>query len=123
MTGRRSHGLGTPQESTSDRHFAVDRGRCIDNSTSLCMYTCMATKTISVDLEAYEQLRRARATERESFSQVIKRAVWMPKQGTAGRLLATTRASAGILSDEQLDRLDRAQEMDVEAPDRWRETD
>jgi predicted CopG family antitoxin len=86
------------------------------------MYACMATKTISVDLEAYERLRRARATERESFSQVIKRAVWMPKQGTAGRLLATTQAIAGTLSEADLDRLDRAQEMDVEAPDRWKET-
>jgi len=83
----------------------------------------MATKTISVDLEAYEQLRRARTTARESFSQVIKRAVWMPKQGTAGRLLSTTRAMVGTLSEADLDRLDRAQEMEIEAPDRWRETD
>lgn len=37
----------------------------------------MATKTISVDVEAYERLKNARR-KNESFSQVIKRVVPVP---------------------------------------------
>jgi predicted CopG family antitoxin len=37
----------------------------------------MATKTISIDVEAYERLSAVR-TENESFSQVIKRVVPRP---------------------------------------------
>ena len=37
---------------------------------------CMATKTISLKLDAYEKLRAARRQPTESFSQVILRARW-----------------------------------------------
>lgn len=37
----------------------------------------MATKTISIDLEAYERLKAVQK-ENESFSQTIKRVVWTP---------------------------------------------
>jgi len=79
----------------------------------------MPTKTISVDLEAYERLRRARSSARESFSQIIKRAVWTPEPGTAGQLLALTRAQGECLPAAALDALDRMQDEDVPAPDRW----
>ncbi len=38
------------------------------------MIPCMATKTISLELDAYEHLSRARRHERESFSSVVRRA-------------------------------------------------
>ncbi|HEV2296115.1 MAG TPA: antitoxin VapB family protein [Tepidisphaeraceae bacterium] len=37
----------------------------------------MATKTISIDIEAYERLKAVQK-ENESFSQTIKRVVWNP---------------------------------------------
>jgi len=81
----------------------------------------MATKTISVDLEAYQRLRRAKSSPRESFSQVIKRAIWQPKQGTAGQLLESIRAAGTAVgpAEETLDQLDRLQESDAPTPDRW----
>ena len=67
----------------------------------------MATKTISIDLEAYERLRRARRLPNESFSKVIKRAEW-PLQRTAGALLSAMAKIAPVDKDV-IDRLDTVQ--------------
>ena len=82
------------------------------------MHAQMATKTISLDLEAYECLRRARLDERESFSRVIKRALWPAPAGTAGAMLAW-RGEAGELEEEVLERLDAAQDADAPAESKW----
>jgi hypothetical protein len=37
---------------------------------------CMAIKTISLEIDAYERLRGAKRGPRESFSQVVRRAHW-----------------------------------------------
>ena len=44
----------------------------------------MATKTISLEIEAYEKLRRAKRSDRESFSSVVRRARWDDTPPTAG---------------------------------------
>jgi predicted CopG family antitoxin len=89
--------------------------------SDLCIDLCMATKTISVDLEAYQHLCRAKTSEKESFSQVIRRAVWKPKAGTGGQLLAELRAtdSAEALDKSAIKNLEHWQEDDAVAPDRW----
>jgi hypothetical protein len=84
------------------------------------MYLCMATKTISVDLEAYARLRSARQTRDESFSMVIKRAVWPEPPRTAGALLEAL-AVIPRMDAATLDRLEQAQRDDRAPEDPWRD--
>ena len=79
---------------------------------------CMATKTISVDLEAYELLSRARRTPKESFSQVIRRAQWPQRAKTCGDLLASL-PEIPPARDEVIRRLEQAQEGDLPPDDPW----
>ncbi|WP_244307468.1 antitoxin VapB family protein [Mycobacterium ostraviense] len=84
------------------------------------MYTCtVATKTISIDLEAYECLRAARRSPTESFSQVIKRAHWRNEAPTAAALLEAL-AELPTVRDDVLARLDEAQHTDTPPEDLWR---
>jgi hypothetical protein len=71
----------------------------------------MATKSISLELDAYEKLRRAKRSERESFSEVVRRARWDDEASTGSSVIAhlrelRARHPASFLPDEALDRLD-----------------
>jgi predicted CopG family antitoxin len=79
----------------------------------------MATKTISIDIEAYNTLVRARSSPDESFSKVIKRGAWKPKPKTAAALLAALE-SAEPLSDESLEYLERIQREDKPPANKWK---
>lgn len=70
----------------------------------------MATKTISLELDAYNKLKRAKREPRESFSAVVRRAHWEDITG-AGQLLENLRElhrlhPGSFLDDEALDEID-----------------
>lgn len=81
--------------------------------------TCMATKTISLKIEAWERLRAARRTPDESFSQVILRAEWPERATRAADYLAARRARGAELSPETLDRIEALDRADVPPEDKW----
>jgi Putative antitoxin len=56
---------------------------------------CMATKTISIEIDAYELLVRERRDPKESFSRVIRRVLSERPALTAGDLLDAMKAFEG----------------------------
>lgn len=80
----------------------------------------MATKTISLDLAAYELLRKARMRPNESFSQVIKRARW-DVPGSTGKALLEALETAPLPSKAVIARLQKAQSEDTPPGDPWTE--
>ncbi|HET7693128.1 MAG TPA: antitoxin VapB family protein [Gemmatimonadota bacterium] len=80
----------------------------------------MSIKTISLRLEAYERLRRARRTPSESFSDVVLRARWPDAGMTASELLALCEAEGPFLSESTVDRIEAANAEDAPPKDKWR---
>jgi predicted CopG family antitoxin len=64
----------------------------------------MPTKTISLELDAYEKLRRAKRFPRESFSEVVRR-VQVPELGITGRDLLAREAIFDESDFEAIDAL------------------
>jgi hypothetical protein len=84
------------------------RGRFVPEGT-IVYDSCMATKTITLEIDAYEKLKRHKR-ERESFSAVVRRARW-DDSATAGHVLAALRNlyrlhPKSFLDDEALDRIE-----------------
>ena len=77
---------------------------------------CMATKTISLRLDAYERLRAARRSEDESFTQVILRATWPESTLTALELMERD----PVLTMEELDRIDELKREQSPPQDKWK---
>ena len=79
----------------------------------------MATKTISLKLEAYERLRAARRAPDESFSQVVLRAEWPVTRIRADDFLARCREQKPILPPEALNRIEELDQGDRPPKDKW----
>ena len=60
----------------------------------------MATKTITLEIDAYERLKRAKRTPRESFSEVVRRLPMPAGAITAGQYLVLARERGALLTGE-----------------------
>lgn len=80
---------------------------------------CMATKTISLKLEAYERLKAAKLDENESFSDVVLRATWTEQAIRAGEWLSLCRERGATFAGEELDRIDELKRSDRPPEDKW----
>jgi predicted CopG family antitoxin len=66
----------------------------------------MATKTISLELDAYEKLLAAKRG-RESFSSVVRRAILSNSAKTGEALLDMLRSRSALLDEEELDAVEK----------------
>lgn len=83
---------------------------------------CMATKTISLELDAYEKLKAAKRSPRESFSSVVRRAQWTDVQYNCAELLdfmEQRRREDSLLDESVLDTLERNQDRARRSPSHW----
>jgi predicted CopG family antitoxin len=128
LWGRARRGAGylrasIATENSASTFFQADQYLSLDFSDQSMHDSCMATKTISLELDAYERLRKARRTPSESFSSVVRRAVFPGTPCTAAEVLeiARRRLEEGktLLSLEMLSRLDAAQKNPRSSESHW----
>ncbi|MDZ4289662.1 MAG: antitoxin VapB family protein [Prosthecobacter sp.] len=67
----------------------------------------MATKTITLELDAYEKLRHAKRGG-ESFTEVVRRAIWVDAPATGEALRSYYRNGGSGISSKYLDSVEEA---------------
>lgn len=78
----------------------------------------MATKTISLEIDAYEKLRLAKRGG-ESFTEVVRRAVWVDAPLTGASLRDYFRRGGSGVSAKYLDAVEEAADHDPIPEDPW----
>jgi hypothetical protein len=78
----------------------------------------MATKTITLELDAYEKLRSAKRGG-ESFTEVVRRALWLDAPATGESLLHYFRNGGSGVSDKYLDAVEEASKHDTIPDNPW----
>lgn len=78
----------------------------------------MPSKTITLEIDAYEKLRSAKRGG-ESFTEVVRRAVIPDAAPTGKTLREHYRSGGGKVSDEYLDAVEKASSIDTIPDDPW----
>ena len=78
----------------------------------------MATKTITLEIDAYERLRAVKPGG-ESFTEVVRRAVWVDAPVTDAALREHCRKGGSSVSDRYLDAVEQAAGHDPIPDDPW----
>ena len=79
----------------------------------------MPTRTISVTLDAYDKLSRARRYPSESLTEVIMRATWPEDTITAAELLSRLDSGPAPFTADGLDAVDRAKAEQRAPENKW----
>jgi len=88
----------------------------------MTVHGCLVpTKTISLELDAYDRLRRAKRSERESFSEVVRRAIFPDDPMDGPELLAYLKRRGPLLDEEATDELETVHKiLSRPAEDPWK---
>ena len=78
----------------------------------------MATKTITLELDAYEKLRLSKRPG-ESFTEVVRRARFEESPATGATLRRYFREGGSGVSDHYLDAVEAAEKNDQPPDDSW----
>lgn len=81
-------------------------------------FSCMLTKTITLELYAYEKLRRTKRGGK-SYTEVVRRATWSDAPTTVAELRNFYQQGGSGISDKYLDAVEKAVSHDPIPDDPW----